>query len=75
MFCCRFHYNPEFNAYYEIKRGLYETIQKMCQSPLERESIDKQLDLFHNAESMFGMDMAIQMRNKKQPGKNLKTNN
>ncbi|KAL5544317.1 hypothetical protein UlMin_008101 [Ulmus minor] len=63
----KFHYNPEFNAYYEIKRGLYETIQKMCPSLLERESIDKQLDLFHNAESMFGMYMAIQMRNKKQP--------
>ncbi|KAL5580609.1 hypothetical protein UlMin_013051 [Ulmus minor] len=63
----RFHYNPEFNAYYEIKRGLYETIQKMCPSPLERESVDKQLDLFHNAESMFGIDMVIQMRNKKQP--------
>ncbi|KAL5551082.1 hypothetical protein UlMin_001258 [Ulmus minor] len=64
----KFHYNPEFNAYYEIKIGLYETIQKMCPSPLERESIDKQLDLFHNVESMFGMDMAIQMRNKKQLG-------
>ncbi|KAL5550637.1 hypothetical protein UlMin_000813 [Ulmus minor] len=49
----RFHYNPEFNAYYEIKRGLYETIQKMCPSPLERESVDKQLDLFHNAETLW----------------------
>lgn len=31
----------------------------------ERELI-KQLDLFHNAKKMFGMDITIQMRNKKQ---------
>ena len=43
----------------------------MCPSPMVRERIDKQLNLFHNAENMFGIDMAVQMRHKKQPGTSL----
>ena len=62
----RFHYTG--SADYEIKMGLYQTIQRMCPSPVVREKVDKQLDIFHNADLMFGMDMAIQMRKKKQPG-------
>ena len=50
---------------------LYSTIERMC-PPKIREKVDMQLDIFHNAEKMYGMDMAIQMRNKKQPGKLVK---
>lgn len=63
----RFHYAPEFNADYEIKKGLYETIEKMCSTSDLRAKVDKQLDSFHNAKSLFGIDMAKQMRDKKQP--------
>ena len=68
---CRFHYAPDFNADFEIKKGLYETIEKMCSTPELRATVDRQLDMFHNAEKMFGMSMAIQMRDKKPPGKDL----
>ena len=65
----RFQYSPDFEADYEIKKGLYDTIERMCPSPKLREQVDKQLDIFTKAEMMFGINMAIQMRNKKQPGK------
>ena len=48
--------------------GLYSTIERMC-PPEVREKFDMQLDIFHNVKKMFGMDMAIKMRNKKQPSK------
>ena len=40
----------------------------MC-PPEIREKVEMQLDIFHNAEKIFGMDMTIKMRNKKQPSK------
>ena len=43
----------------------------MC-PPEVREKVDKQLDIFHNVIKMFGMDMVIQMRNKKKPSKFIK---
>ncbi|KAL7247108.1 hypothetical protein ACSBR2_002093 [Camellia fascicularis] len=63
----RFHYVLDFNPDYEIKKGLYETIESMCPTCKLREKVDRQLDMFHNAENMFGMEMAIQIRSKKQP--------
>ena len=51
--------------------GLYSTIGRMY-PPEIREKVEMQLDIFHNAEKMFGMDMTIQVRNKKQSGKLVK---
>mgnify|MGYP003703517667 CR=1 FL=1 len=39
----------------------------MCPTSELQEKVDRQLDMFHNVENMFGMEMAIQMRSKKQP--------
>lgn len=64
----RFRYAKEYKADWEIKKGLITTIERMCPSMDEREKIDRQLDIFGGADMMFGMDMAIQMRTKKQPG-------
>ena len=53
---------------YEIKMGLYGTIQRMCLSLMIREKNDRQFDIFHKVEKMFRIDMTIQIRNKKQSG-------
>ncbi|KAL6996764.1 hypothetical protein U1Q18_006892, partial [Sarracenia purpurea var. burkii] len=65
----KFHYtSSQSDDDYEIKMGLYDTIQRMCPTPALRAKVDRQLEAFHNAEKMFGMEMAIQMQSEKQPG-------
>ncbi|KAL6967033.1 hypothetical protein U1Q18_032831 [Sarracenia purpurea var. burkii] len=57
-----FHYtSSQSDDDYEIKMRLYDTIQRMCPTPALRAKVDRQLEAFHNAKKMFGIEMAIQM--------------
>ncbi|KAK7816394.1 transcription factor myc2 [Quercus suber] len=62
-----FHYDPNFVANEEVRVGLYEVIERMCPTTLERCRIDLQLEKFDKAEGLFGKEMAILTRTKKQP--------
>ncbi|XP_050263870.1 uncharacterized protein LOC126708093 [Quercus robur] len=63
----KFHYDPNFVANEEVRVGLYEVIERMCPTTLERCRIDLQLEKFDKAEGLFGKEMAILTRTKKQP--------
>ena len=64
-----FHYDPNFAASEEVRLGLYEVIERMRPTTLERCRIDLQLEKFDKAEGLFGKEMTILTRTKKQPGK------
>jgi len=51
----------------EVLIGLYETFGKMVLDIDTRVAIDQHLEKFKGAKRLFGMDMAIATRNKKQP--------
>ena len=51
-----------------MKVGLYKTIEKMFPSIETRIKIDQQMEKFKRGEGLFGMNMAIATRDKKQPG-------
>lgn len=63
----RFQYDSNFNADAEVKIGLFKTIERMYPDVETRVIIDSQLEKFRKAEGLFGMDMAVSTRNKKQP--------
>lgn len=64
----RFHYDKGFNADSEVLFGLYETIERMVPDRRTRFSVDQQLEKFKAAKGLFGIKMAIETRDKKQPG-------
>ena len=64
----RFQYNESFSADFEVKVGLYKTIEKMFPSIETRIKIDQQMEKFKRGEGLFGMNMAIATRDKKQLG-------
>jgi len=49
---------------------LYETIEKMIPDKRIRFQLDQQLDRFKKVKGLFGRSMAIDIRDKKQPGIN-----
>ena len=57
-----------FNLDSEVLVGLYETFQIMVLDARTRVAINQQLGKFKEAKRLFGMDMAINTRNMKQPG-------
>ncbi|XP_030959124.1 uncharacterized protein LOC115981079 [Quercus lobata] len=61
----KFHYDPNFVANEEVRVGLYEVIERMCPTTLERCRIDLQLEKFDKAEGLFGKEMTILTRAKK----------
>ncbi|XP_027338045.1 uncharacterized protein LOC113851979 [Abrus precatorius] len=63
----RFHYDKNFNPDNEVLYGLYETIERMVSDRRTRFLIDQQLKKFKSAKGLFGMNMAIDTRDKKQP--------
>nr|KYP66189.1 hypothetical protein KK1_012473 [Cajanus cajan] len=63
----RYHYDKNFNPDSEVLIGLYETFQRMVPDIRTRVIIDQQLEKFKGAKEIFGMDMAIATRDKKQP--------
>ncbi|XP_030931017.1 uncharacterized protein LOC115956884 [Quercus lobata] len=63
----KFHYDLNFVANEEVRVGLYEVIERMCPTTLERCRIDLQLEKFDKAEGLFGKEMTILTRTKKQP--------
>ncbi|XP_028113206.1 uncharacterized protein LOC114311289 [Camellia sinensis] len=69
IFLSRFHYQENFTADTEVKIGLFKTIERMSLDIEDRLKVDEQLEKFKKAEGMFGMSMAILIREKKQPSK------
>ncbi|KAF7124203.1 hypothetical protein RHSIM_Rhsim12G0154800 [Rhododendron simsii] len=63
-----FHYDASFEADEEVRLGLYTVIERMYPGIQARLKLDAQMDKFHNAVGMFGIDMAVITREKKQPG-------
>ncbi|XP_031284359.1 uncharacterized protein LOC116143083 [Pistacia vera] len=63
----KYHYDPNFNPDKEVKIGLYKVIEKMYPDVETRVELDAQLDKFKRGVGLFGMDMAIITRDKKQP--------
>ncbi|KAJ1409033.1 Ribonuclease H-like superfamily [Sesbania bispinosa] len=63
----KFHYDKIFNPDSEVLFGLYETIERMVPDRRIRFGIDQQLDRFKTTKGLFGMSMAIDTREKKQP--------
>ncbi|XP_058208236.1 uncharacterized protein LOC131321250 [Rhododendron vialii] len=64
----RFHYDASFEADEEVRLGLYTVIERMYPGIQARLKLDAQMDKFHNAVGMFGIDMAVITRENKQPG-------
>jgi len=58
-----------FNPDEEVLYGMYETIEKMITDRRIRFQIDQQLNRL-KAQWLFGRNMAIDTRDKKQPGIN-----
>lgn len=64
----RFQYSEGFNADREVKRGLYQTIEKMYPDVESKIAIAEQIEKFRRAEGLFGVSMAVLTRDKTQPG-------
>ena len=64
----RFQYDPNFNADVEVKIGLFKTFEKMHPNVETGVIVDSQLEKFKKAEGLFGTDMTVSTRNKKQSG-------
>ncbi|RDY13309.1 hypothetical protein CR513_01802, partial [Mucuna pruriens] len=63
----RYHYDKNFNPDSEVLIGLYETLERMVPDRRTRFAMDQQLEKFKGAKGLFGMNMAIDTRDKKQP--------
>ncbi|KAJ0038065.1 hypothetical protein Pint_23644 [Pistacia integerrima] len=63
----KYHYDPNFNPDKDVKIGLYKVIEKMYPDVETRVEVDAQLDKFKRRVGLFGMDMTIITRDKKQP--------
>lgn len=48
--------------------GLYKTLDRLCPNLETRIKIDAQIEKFDKAEGLFGYNLAIATRDKKQPG-------
>ncbi|RDX92342.1 hypothetical protein CR513_25542, partial [Mucuna pruriens] len=64
--CRQYHYDKNFNPDSEVLIGLYETLERMVPDRRTRFAMD-QLEKFKGAKGLFGMNMAIDTRDKKQP--------
>lgn len=67
LYLNRYQYDPEVEHNYEIMKGYYECVERMCSTRELRAAVDKQKDLFVKAEMMFGINMAKEMVKRKQP--------
>ncbi|KAK7380750.1 hypothetical protein VNO78_33267 [Psophocarpus tetragonolobus] len=52
------HYNPEFKADFEVKRGLYECLERMVGDMDEISTIDAQFEDFKSKSQFFGSSVA-----------------
>lgn len=64
----RFQYDEKFKADHEVEVGLIITIERFYPDENRRVKVDPLLEKFKKAECMFGMDMTILIKDKKQPG-------
>ncbi|KAF7824622.1 zf-BED domain-containing protein/DUF659 domain-containing protein/Dimer_Tnp_hAT domain-containing protein [Senna tora] len=62
----QFHYSPNFKAKFHVKYGLYTCMGRML-APEDRNKVHLQLEMFKEAQGLFGIDFAKSMRDKKQP--------
>ncbi|KAF7145502.1 hypothetical protein RHSIM_Rhsim04G0154100 [Rhododendron simsii] len=60
----KFYYDASFEADEEVRLGLYTVIERMYPGIQARLKLDAQMDKFHNAAGMFGIDMAVITREK-----------
>ncbi|KAG5565238.1 hypothetical protein RHGRI_001213 [Rhododendron griersonianum] len=63
-------YDEKFKADHEVEVGLIITIERFYPDENRRVKVDPQgpqLEKFKKAECMFGMDMTILIKDKKQP--------
>ena len=61
--------NPENGMCAEVMNGLYACIQRLALDLSTQYKIGEQLDLYQNAQGLFGNSMAIRQRKKRAPGK------
>ncbi|XP_042449877.1 uncharacterized protein LOC122034629 [Zingiber officinale] len=54
----QFHYSPNFKADFEVKRGIYDCLQRMVESMEEVKKIDAQLEDFKYRKKFFGSAVA-----------------
>ncbi|CAH1433271.1 unnamed protein product [Lactuca virosa] len=59
--------NPENAMCAEVMNGLYATIQRLVPDLSTQDKIGEQLDLYQNAQGLFGNPMAIRQRDKRAP--------
>ena len=64
------HHDPSFDPGSDIKLGLYTCLQCMVPEVSDRKKIDVQLEKFKQAKGLFGIEVAILVRNTKQPSNN-----
>jgi hypothetical protein len=61
------HYNSNFKADFEVKKGFYDCLQRMVGDLEEVSKIDLQLEDFKMKKGFFGSLVALQALNKKTP--------
>lgn len=61
--------NPENAMCAEVMNGLYACIQRLVPDLSTQDKIGEQLDLYQNAQGLFGNPMAVRQRKKRAPGK------
>ncbi|KAI9083295.1 hypothetical protein K1719_034827 [Acacia pycnantha] len=60
----KFYYDSKFNLDFEVKTGLWKTLEKMCLDIETRITIDSQLEKFDRVEGLFGNSLAIATRDR-----------
>ena len=63
--------NPSIEDCREIVQGLYECITRLVSNSETQDKILQELNLYKNAQGLFGMIMAKRQRNALSPGKNI----
>lgn len=59
-----FHYNEKFNADLEVKKGLYDALERFVQDNKTLILVDEQIDHFKRKIGMFGRDAQLMTKTK-----------
>jgi len=52
------HYHPDFKVDYEVKRGMYDCLERLMGDIDEISKIDVQFEIFKSKSRFFGTDIA-----------------
>ena len=63
--------NPTIEDCSEVMKGLYDCISRLVLELGTQDKILKELNLYKNAQGLFGINMAIRQRKSLAPGKNI----